>query len=124
MASKVRYQVLVRRENIMSKYLNTAISAVIFNGLLCVPAVAQSDPYLGQIATFTFNFCPVGWATLNGQLLPISQNVALFSLLGTTYGGDGTTTFALPTARVVPTLTEGATLMQCIATVGIYPSHN
>ena len=56
----------------------------------------MSTPYLGEIRSFPFNFAPTGWATCSGQLLPISQNIALFSLLGTTYGGDGITTFALP----------------------------
>ena len=56
----------------------------------------MSDPFVGQIMLTGFNFAPVGWAFCNGQLLPISQNTALFSLLGTTYGGDGTSTFALP----------------------------
>jgi microcystin-dependent protein len=55
-----------------------------------------SDPYLGEIRMVSFNFPPKGWAFCNGQLLPISQNQALFSLLGTTYGGDGRVTFALP----------------------------
>ncbi len=54
------------------------------------------DPILGQIIMVGFNFAPVGWLPCNGQLLSISQNTALFSLLGTTYGGDGVTTFALP----------------------------
>ncbi len=56
----------------------------------------MSEPYLGEIRIFGFNFPPQGWASCNGQTLPISQNTALFSLLGTTYGGDGVTTFALP----------------------------
>jgi microcystin-dependent protein len=56
----------------------------------------MSEPFLGEIRTFGFNFAPQGWALCNGQLLPISQNTALFSLLGTTYGGDGVTTFGLP----------------------------
>jgi microcystin-dependent protein len=59
----------------------------------------MSDPFIGQIQPFGFNFSPRGWAFCNGQLLPISQNTALFSLLGTTYGGDGRTTFALPDLR-------------------------
>jgi len=54
------------------------------------------DPFVAEIALFPFTFCPSGWAWCNGQLLPISQNTALFSLLGTTYGGDGKSTFALP----------------------------
>ncbi|MEP6510457.1 MAG: tail fiber protein [Dokdonella sp.] len=54
------------------------------------------DPFVAEIRIFPFNFAPKGWAFCNGQLLPISQNTALFSLLGTTYGGDGRSTFALP----------------------------
>lgn len=56
----------------------------------------MSDPFVAEIRIFPFNFPPKGWAMCNGQLLPISQNTALFSLLGTTYGGDGKSTFALP----------------------------
>jgi microcystin-dependent protein len=56
----------------------------------------MSDPILGQVALFGFNFAPKGWALCQGQILSISQNTALFSLLGTTYGGNGTSTFALP----------------------------
>lgn len=54
------------------------------------------DPFVAEIRIFGFNFAPTGWAFCNGQLLPISQNTALFSLLGTTYGGNGTSNFALP----------------------------
>jgi len=57
------------------------------------------EPFVGQITIFGGNFAPRGWAFCQGQLLPISQNDALFSLLGTTYGGDGRTTFALPDLR-------------------------
>ena len=56
----------------------------------------MTNPYVGEIRIFGFNFAPVGWATCDGQILSISQNTALFSLLGTNYGGNGTTTFALP----------------------------
>jgi len=56
----------------------------------------MSDPFVAEIRIFPFNFAPTGWAFCDGQLLPISQNTALFSLLGTTYGGDGKSTFALP----------------------------
>ncbi len=59
----------------------------------------MSEPFVGEIRMFGFSFAPQGWALCNGQLLPISQNTALFSLLGTTYGGDGRTTFALPDMR-------------------------
>jgi microcystin-dependent protein len=56
----------------------------------------MADPFVAEIRIFPFNFAPKGWAFCDGQLLPISQNTALFSLLGTTYGGDGKSTFALP----------------------------
>jgi microcystin-dependent protein len=56
----------------------------------------MADPFVAEIRIFPFNFAPKGWAWCNGQLMPISQNTALFSLLGTTYGGDGKSTFALP----------------------------
>jgi microcystin-dependent protein len=56
----------------------------------------MSDPFVAEIRIFPFNFAPKGWAFCNGQLLPLSQNTALFSLLGTTYGGDGKSNFALP----------------------------
>lgn len=59
----------------------------------------MSEPFIGEIRSFGFNFAPVGWAQCNGQLLSIAQNTALFSILGTTYGGDGRTTFALPDLR-------------------------
>lgn len=68
--------------------------------LLPLSAVAcGSEPFIGEICTFGFNFCPRGYAAANGQLLSIAQNTALFSLLGTQYGGNGTTTFALPDLR-------------------------
>ncbi|MGH6870179.1 MAG: phage tail protein [Rhizomicrobium sp.] len=56
----------------------------------------MSDPFVAEIRIFPFNFPPKGWAFCNGQLLPLSQNTALFSLLGTTYGGDGKSNFGLP----------------------------
>jgi microcystin-dependent protein len=59
----------------------------------------MSDPFLGEIRLVGFNFNPVGWALCNGQLLPIAQNSALFALLGTTFGGNGSTTFGLPDFR-------------------------
>ncbi len=59
----------------------------------------MADPFLGEIKIMSFNFPPKNWAYCNGQLLPINQNQALFSLLGTTYGGDGRVNFALPDFR-------------------------
>lgn len=62
-------------------------------------AQAQGEPFIGQMMWTAANFCPKGWAEANGQLLPIAQNPALFSLLGTNFGGNGTVTFALPDLR-------------------------
>jgi len=59
----------------------------------------MAEPFLAEIRIFSFNFAPKGWAMCNGQLLPINQNQALFSLLGTTYGGDGRVNFGLPDNR-------------------------
>src|SRR5690348_13380835 len=59
----------------------------------------MATPYIGEIRMFGGNFAPAGWAFCNGQLLPIAQNDALYTLLGTTYGGDGVNTFALPDLR-------------------------
>lgn len=59
----------------------------------------MAEPFLSEIRIVSFQFAPKGWALCNGQLLPINQNQALFSLLGTTYGGNGQTTFALPNLR-------------------------
>jgi microcystin-dependent protein len=65
------------------------------------------DPFVGEIRIFAGNFAPTGWALCNGQLLPISQNTALFSLLGTYYGGDGKTNFALPNLQGSAPLNQG-----------------
>ena len=95
--------------------------------ILCAaspPAFAQAyEPYLGEIQIFAFNFCPNGWAPLNGQLLPINQYTALFSLLGTTYGGDGVTTFALPKWGPIYASGGGA-LLPCISLQGVFPSRS
>src|SRR5215203_1924204 len=67
----------------------------------------MAEPYLGSIILFGGNFAPRGWAFCNGQILPIAQNTALFSLLGTTWGGNGQTTFALPDLRGRTTIGMG-----------------
>ncbi len=59
------------------------------------------NPYIGEIIPWPANFAPKGWAFCDGSLIPISQNTSLFSLIGTTYGGDGKSTFALPDLRAV-----------------------
>src|SRR4030095_3605460 len=68
----------------------------------------MSEPFLGEIKIVSFNFAPKGWALCNGQFLPINQNQALFALLGTTYGGNGQTTFALPNLRGRVPIHEGS----------------
>src|SRR6266436_4740086 len=68
----------------------------------------MSDPFVAEIRMVGFNFAPTGWAQCNGQLLPISQNTALFSLLGTFYGGDGKSTFALPNLQGSFPLEQGS----------------
>lgn len=84
----------------------TKIQLLVLQALVISPlfafstnTVAGSDPYIGEVRWFAGNFAPRGWAFCDGQTLLISQNSALFSLLGTTYGGDGRTTFNLPDMR-------------------------
>ena len=79
----------------------------------------MNDGYIGTIMLTGFNFAPTNWALCNGQLLPINQYTALFSLLGTTYGGDGQTNFALPKLDA-GTLQSGLNYLICVN--GIYPS--
>lgn len=67
----------------------------------------MASPFVAEIRMFSFNFAPQGWAQCNGQLLPISQNTALFSLLGTFYGGNGQTTFALPNLEGMGPINQG-----------------
>ncbi|WP_299690701.1 tail fiber protein [uncultured Tateyamaria sp.] len=82
------------------KLIKTGILALALAGLSpAAPAQAGSDPMLGDIMIVGFNFCPRGWARADGQILPINENQSLYSLLGTTYGGDGRTSFGLPDLR-------------------------
>ena len=76
-----------------------AVAALSLCTLHGTASAQATEPFIGQIMCAAFNFAPRGWAELNGQLLPIAQNTALFSLLGTQYGGNGQTTFALPDMR-------------------------
>ena len=78
----------------------------------------MSEPFIAEIRIFAGNFAPRGWAFCDGQLLPVSNNTALFSLIGTTYGGDGRTTFALPKIEDL----NGCKAI--IALEGIYPSRS
>jgi microcystin-dependent protein len=72
----------------------------------------MGTPFIGEIMIAAFNFAPKGWAQCNGQFLPINQNQALFSLLGTTYGGNGQTTFALPDLRGRTPIHRGSEFIQ------------
>lgn len=83
---------------IMKKNVFLNLVVVIFFSFTINTTTAQ-DAFVGEIRLFAGNFAPTGWAFCHGQILPISQNTALFSLLGTTYGGDGRSTFALPDLR-------------------------
>ncbi len=104
------------------KYLHVGV--VVWLGL-CGSASAQAVqpfvPFIGQVLIFASNFCPRGWAPTDGTVLPINQNIALFSILGAVYGGDGQTTFALPNNQSILTK-NGAPLTQCIALYGAFPS--
>ncbi|WP_336987047.1 phage tail protein [Altererythrobacter aquiaggeris] len=88
------------------------------------PAMAGTDVYLGEIFAVPFNFCPRGSALADGKLMAISQNTALFSLLGTQFGGDGRTTFGLPDLRGKLTAENGGNIRYCIVTQGIFPPRN
>jgi microcystin-dependent protein len=84
---------------IKMKLKTKIIALFVICALSTINTKAQSEPFLGQITMFAGNFAPRGWAKCEGQLLQISQYSALFSILGTMYGGDGRTTFALPDLR-------------------------
>ncbi|MEH6660698.1 MAG: tail fiber protein [Parasphingorhabdus sp.] len=90
------------------KLLATSAVAIAATFTTSAPAHAQADPFLGQMMLFGGNFCPRGWGDASGALLPISQYSALFSLLGTMYGGDGRTSFALPDLRGRAPISMGA----------------
>jgi len=85
-------------------------------------AIAQAtDPYVGEIQTFAFSFCPLGWVKLDGSLYPISEYETLFNLIGTNFGGDGISTFAVPKWGPIYTA-NGGTLLPCISLFGTFPS--
>ena len=85
--------------NALTRTQGAVAVALSLAGLHGIASAQANDPFIGQIMCAAFNFAPQGWAELNGQLLSIQQNTALFSLLGTQYGGNGQTTFALPDMR-------------------------
>jgi microcystin-dependent protein len=101
--------------------LRLALLGAALTSACAAPASAQAQAYMGETITVAFSFCPAGWAEMNGQELSIGSNSALFALLGTTYGGNGSTTFALPNAQP-QFAANGVALRQCIATNGVFPS--
>lgn len=109
-----------------------ATMAMGLNAAASAPVMAQIDPIIGQVTLFGTDWCPRGWAKANGALLPISQNAALFSLIGTTYGGNGQTNFALPDLQgrapvsYSTSLPIGAAVGSSTVTltVGQMPAHN
>ena len=84
---------------LLSRTVCTASAALLLMGVPSAASAQATDPFIGQIMCAGFNFEPKGWAELNGQILSIAQNTPLFALLGTQYGGNGQTTFALPDMR-------------------------
>lgn len=92
--------------------------------LAAMPGNAHADAFVGDFGVFAFDYCPYGWTPANGAVLSIQQNQALYSLLGTRYGGNGTTIFALPKMSAV-TAAHGSVparqLTVCIALSGVFP---
>jgi microcystin-dependent protein len=82
----------------------------------------MAEAFLGEIRMFGGDFAPRGWARCHGQLLPIAEHAPLFSLIGTTYGGDGVETFALPDLREVTVPVPPLSITFIIALAGVYPS--
>ena len=83
----------------MKRLFAALVIALGMSNIFAAPAQAQGEPFIGEIRFFAGNFAPRGWAFCDGQLVSIDSNQALFSILGTTYGGDGRTTFGLPDMR-------------------------
>jgi len=106
----------------MKNLLSTTLIMVMLTITPMKASLAGSDPFLGEITIFSSNFAPRGYAFCEGQLLNISQNAALYSLLGTKYGGDGRVTFALPNLKAGEKLLNGSRYI--ISLQGIYPPRN
>ena len=109
----------------MKKILKSMVLALLVSFTLTPAAHAGSEPYLGDVIRFAGNYAPRGWEFCHGQILPITDNQALFSILGTTYGGDGRTNFALPNLKDEGKLPNSNAVVQyIIATQGTYPSRS
>lgn len=93
----------------MSKFRQIIVATALAGTMsTATPALAGAEPFIGQVIFYPYNFCPRGWQSASGQILSIAQNTALFALLGTTYGGNGQTTFALPDLRGRAALGQGS----------------
>ncbi|MDY8023787.1 phage tail protein [Paenibacillus polymyxa] len=97
------------------------LAVILLGGTAISPKQAHAgyEPYIGEITVYPYMFAPKGWLKCEGQLLSISQNTALFSLLGANFGGDGMNTFALPDLRGASPMPN---VNYYIATEGVYPS--
>ena len=103
------------RKNLCVALMAILVTAAVIMAFGARAEARGEDHYLGEIGVFTYQFCPVDWLPTDGRELLIGSNPALFALLGTTYGGNGTTTFAVPKLDCGP-------LRCCIAEKGIFPS--
>jgi len=104
----------------MKLITSTALLMLVLTFAPMEPSFAGTETYLGEVSIFAGNYAPRGYAFCQGQLLSIADNTALFSIVGTTYGGDGRTTFALPDLRNAEKWLNGARYI--IAVQGVYPS--
>jgi len=107
----------------LKKTIAMAGLALAATAFTATPAKAGADAYIGEVFTFAGTFCPRNTMEAKGQTLLISEHQALFALLGTTYGGDGRTTFNLPRLFFVPSSTM-AKMKHCIVVQGIFPSRS
>ncbi len=107
----------------MKKTMALASLALAATAFTTAPAKAGADAYIGEVFLFAGTFCPRNTMEAKGQTLPIAQNQALFSLLGTTYGGDGRTTFKLPNIKGHSYATFRK-MKYCIVVEGIYPARS
>jgi microcystin-dependent protein len=102
----------------LKQIIQASVAALAISAAAVTPAKATVDPFIGQIITVAYDWCPQGYMAANGQVLAINTNTALFSLLGATYGGNGTTTFALPDLRGRAIIHQGAGAGLPVTTIG------
>lgn len=108
--------------------MKTMVLTAAVVGLLAVStASSRAEPHMSQIGVFAFGFCPKTWVPADGRLLQIATNQGLFALLGTKYGGNGTTNFAVPKITAVSAPSNGIPAQKitiCIAAEGVFPAHD